>query len=334
VTNSDGISFADYQEYRRDILENGCRSYDVSADVETVLDDIRQCSQNRFEELKMLETYLSGLEYSTNCGALPDTVTDAASFLDYFLFQSQKGYCMHFATAFVLMANEMGIPCRYVQGYLAEKGDDGNILVRQSNAHAWAEAYIDHVGWICFEPTPGFSGSAGWGINARDLTDFDYHRSEHVHSEEQDAQEETPEQTEQDSGAADPMIFVLPTLGVIGFLLLCWVISRAAVRRRYLRMGCTEKYRSLTQQNLRLLGYLGFRMDEGETYTEYVNRIMQSGRDELKEHLSFIPLYEMVLYSDKEITSEEVAAGEQVCRILREMAKKSRLKYRLLLLFR
>ena len=106
--------YEDYLEYQKNIYDNYCRSYGVSEEVGKITDNIKNSSANRYEAVKKLEYYLSEMEYSTKNVALPDTVTDASSFLDYFLLSSRKGYCMHYATAFVLMANEMGIPCRYV----------------------------------------------------------------------------------------------------------------------------------------------------------------------------------------------------------------------------
>ena len=127
-----GLSYEDYLAYRRDIYERFCHTCGTSAEVNAILDEIKNSSKSRYETVKKLEYYLGSMEYSSDCGPLPDSVTDAASFLDYFLLTSQKGYCMHYATAFVLMANEMGIPCRYVQGYKVSRESSGDIVVRQN----------------------------------------------------------------------------------------------------------------------------------------------------------------------------------------------------------
>ena len=164
LLNRPGCSFADYQKYRAEIYQNTVRAGSLSADVRAILDGIGGSAANRYEAAKKLEAYLSSMDYDANCGALPDSVTDAGRFLDYFLLTARKGYCMHYATAFVLMAGEMGIPCRYVQGYSVRADGHGDITVRQSSAHAWPEVYFDHAGWVAFEPTPGRSVQAGWEI--------------------------------------------------------------------------------------------------------------------------------------------------------------------------
>ena len=333
IIHTDGYSYADYQTYRSAISETYCHPCSVSEDVAKILNDIRSRSANRFETLTMLESYLSKMAYSTDCGALPDSVTDAGSFLDYFLLQSQEGYCMHFATAFVLMANEMGIPCRYVQGYQTAKDENGNIIVKQSNAHAWPEAYFENAGWIAFEPTPGFNTSAGWSINEKDPYDLYYINKAKEHEPELPETDEHAEEPEPETEPVDPLLFVIPMLGVICFLILCLIVSRLLSRRKYRRMSAPEKYRSLTQQSLRMLGYLGFRKKEDETYSEYRNRIMQSDRQNIRENLRFLSVYETVLYSDAEISEDELLSAENCCRTLRALAGKSSLKYRILLMF-
>ena len=74
--------------------------------------------------------------------------------VDEFLFESRTGFCGHFASAFAVLARAAGIPARIVTGYQgAEKNPLGNYwIVRQSNAHAWVEVFIDDV-WVRYDPT-------------------------------------------------------------------------------------------------------------------------------------------------------------------------------------
>jgi len=75
--------------------------------------------------------------------------------LDTFLFQTRSGYCEHYAGAFVLLMRIAGIPSRVVLGYLGgEYNPLGNyLLVRQSDAHAWAEVWLEGQGWVRIDPT-------------------------------------------------------------------------------------------------------------------------------------------------------------------------------------
>ncbi len=329
ILGKDGYTYGDYLDHRAGIYEKYCRPHGLSERAKAVIAEIKSGSDSRYDTAKSLEAYLKKLKYSTNVGALPDTVTDAGSFLDHFLFASGKGWCMHFATAFVLMANEMGIPCRYVQGYTAKRDVSGNMIVKQSNAHAWPEVYFDNVGWVAFEPTPGFSVPVGWG---RRESSADTDREETVPDTDTDEEGDTAEEPVQTG--IDPMIFIIPTAAVIGFLLIFYIVSRSGARRRYERMTPQEKFTYLTRQNFRLLGLLGFPRENGETLSEYYDRIMRSDSRDVNEQIGFIPLYETVLYSDREIISEDIAPAEAAHDALRTLVKKSSLRSRLLLMIR
>ena len=68
---------------------------------------------------------------------------------------------MHFATAGVMLLRSRGVPARYAEGYLVNDADfasDGWADVKDSRAHAWAEIYVDGVGWVPLEMTPGYGG--------------------------------------------------------------------------------------------------------------------------------------------------------------------------------
>lgn len=93
------------------------------------------------------------------------TVTNSGDrgFLSYTLEVSGQGYSVHYATLATLLLRSCGIPARYVEGYLvtanqAEMMPDGHTLtLTQKNSHAWAEYYLDGVGWIPFDATPGYT---------------------------------------------------------------------------------------------------------------------------------------------------------------------------------
>jgi transglutaminase-like putative cysteine protease len=75
--------------------------------------------------------------------------------VDDFLFGSKQGFCEHYASAFVFLMRAANIPARVVTGYLGgEFNDFGNYyIVRQSDAHAWAEVWLEGQGWVRIDPT-------------------------------------------------------------------------------------------------------------------------------------------------------------------------------------
>jgi transglutaminase-like putative cysteine protease len=75
--------------------------------------------------------------------------------LDEFLFSSRRGFCEHYAAAFVMLMRSAGIPARVVTGYQGgEYNPVGDYwLIRQSDAHAWAEIWLPDAGWERVDPT-------------------------------------------------------------------------------------------------------------------------------------------------------------------------------------
>jgi hypothetical protein len=75
--------------------------------------------------------------------------------VDDFLFNTRRGFCEHFASAFTMMARAAGIPARVVAGYQGGEFNpmNGYLLVRQSDAHAWSEVWLEDQGWIRVDPT-------------------------------------------------------------------------------------------------------------------------------------------------------------------------------------
>lgn len=73
--------------------------------------------------------------------------------VDAFIFDSQAGFCEHYAASFVVMMRMAGIPARIVTGYQGGEINGDYLIVRQSDAHAWAEIWRPDQGWIRVDPT-------------------------------------------------------------------------------------------------------------------------------------------------------------------------------------
>ncbi|MCL2546750.1 MAG: DUF3488 and transglutaminase-like domain-containing protein [Oscillospiraceae bacterium] len=115
---------------------------------------------NQFDRAMALERYLrENFEYYTEMRHPPRNV----DFVDHFLFEEQRGHCQYFASAFVVMARTLGMPARYVQGFVlrpVEDGEEGEYEATGWDAHAWGEVFFEGLGWVIFEPTPGFADAA------------------------------------------------------------------------------------------------------------------------------------------------------------------------------
>ncbi|QSA96482.1 DUF3488 and transglutaminase-like domain-containing protein [Methylococcus sp. EFPC2] len=75
--------------------------------------------------------------------------------VDTFLFETRRGFCEHYATAFVVLMRAAGIPARLVTGYQGGQWNNvGRFLeVKQADAHAWAEVWLQNRGWTRIDPT-------------------------------------------------------------------------------------------------------------------------------------------------------------------------------------
>jgi transglutaminase-like putative cysteine protease len=99
--------------------------------------------------------------------------------VDDFLFNTRRGFCEHFASAFTVLARAAGIPARIVAGYQGGEFNPmgGYYIVRQSDAHAWAEVWLEGAGWMRVDPTAAVapqrieSGSLGFAASADGAAD-------------------------------------------------------------------------------------------------------------------------------------------------------------------
>ncbi len=101
------------------------------------------------EKAVMLERYFldNGFVYDLRYRAPDNSV-------EYFLFESKRGTCSDYATAFALMARSLGLKVRYAEGYTCDiTVDENNYVIRDSTSHAFPEVFIENMGWCTFEPT-------------------------------------------------------------------------------------------------------------------------------------------------------------------------------------
>lgn len=103
--------------------------------------------------------------------------------IDRFLFDTRRGFCEHYASAFAFMMRSVGIPSRIVAGYQGGEINPmgGHLIVRQSDAHVWVEVWLEEYGWYRVDPTAAVaperieygtrdpsmeSLASGWGFSA------------------------------------------------------------------------------------------------------------------------------------------------------------------------
>lgn len=110
----------------------------------------------------ILYTLMSNTSYTRTPGIMLGN-TDVA---DKFLFESKRGYCVHYATVATLMYRMYGIPARYVTGFKVsadsfKENEQGqwSVDVTDARQHAWTEIFIDNYGWVPVDVTPAADGT-------------------------------------------------------------------------------------------------------------------------------------------------------------------------------
>lgn len=163
--------------------------------------------------IRYVRKYISkDTEYDLAPGALPE----GEDFVDYFLNHSKKGYCVHYAAAGMLAFRALGIPARYVEGFLVgvenydtgQKNADGTISMTLTdiNAHAWVEIYVDGFGWYPVEMTPGYYSDQKGNVTAeeRQGTSAEEDQKEPENTEPPETEEPQPEESEEPQPSEEP----------------------------------------------------------------------------------------------------------------------------------
>lgn len=249
----------------------------------------------------------SEMEYTLTPGRTPVN----QDVVEYALFDSHKGYCVHFASAATLMYRLLDIPARYVSGYAVDPSEfiqqeDGTwkAEVTDESAHAWTEIFLEDYGWTPVEVTPASDGSfttsyPGMGPDAlRNLAasvDFNIGSTAEngtSYSDEPDADDAAAEA--EDKGVLfDPdryhdQILILITALVEFVLFIPFLLHyRRLYRRSKLRLiGCREVFvrmiRMLRSEGY-LTGYNGTEPEFAKLLSEKVPCIAKTEAEKMQE---------------------------------------------------
>ncbi|WP_088007468.1 DUF4129 domain-containing transglutaminase family protein [Indiicoccus explosivorum] len=247
--------------------------------------------ESLYEKAQAIERYFASGEFTYSQTNVP-VPGEGQDYVDQFLFETKIGYCDNFSTSMVVMLRSIGIPARWVKGF-AEGEEIGSVDDRElfevtnNNAHSWVEAYMPGVGWVMFEPTIGFSGSAN--------IDFDLDLDTEEDSEEAAAdrpdkpdQNEPADRDEEEGGIGFGERFSRFLEQFQGMLLLGTAVFAAGMamlyllRRKWLprvlipyyrlRRG-DESFERAYLHLLRQLGRYGIERKEGETLSSYAKYI-------------------------------------------------------------
>lgn len=312
------VTLDDLEEHRAYIYENYGNAPVFSKEVEAYLASITAGADTDIEKLRAIEAELSSYTYTRRPGKLPEQVTDESSYLEYFLLESRQGYCSYFATTFVLLARAEGIPARYVEGFCVPVNEDKYMTVYSNMAHAWPEVYIDGVGWIPFEPTPGYEEIryTPWEIKGQSEASV----GEPLMTEETNQPVQETDDIEEEQMAIDTSgrgnVILWGICGTFLAVLLIFLLDNIIKHYRYLHMQISEQFFVEIRKNLWMLTRLGLTRGEAETIHEFKDRVLEKLKEETNCGFAFLTSYEEVLYGGREITPDmlqSVSRERAVC---------------------
>ena len=247
--------------------------------------------------------------------------------VEQFLFETKRGVCVNFASAFVLMARAAGIPARYCTGYMRQFPDQSTTsetakgqgitselyIIRYRNAHAWAEVFIEGAGWVTVETVPVSGMSLIMNMNGRNTPVSQQRVGNNARKTVKDDADKTPQSI---ADWAWSLIMKLPVPTVrwgglaVGFILLAGVFLMRIPLGTYIRLleaaGLKKKIITPVDfYNEFLIGLdkKGIRILPGETASEFVSRVPLPVPE--KDGLFLTDQYYRTRYGHSEITDPD-----------------------------
>lgn len=268
-----------------------------------------------YDKLKSIEAYLNTLTYTTRVNKTPEK----EDFVDYFLFHEKKGYCTYFASAFAVLARCVGIPARYVEGFVfdySKKDNEGSYLVNSNNAHAWAEAYLEGVGWIPFEPTPGFYSAryTFWQDEKKALENYDSSKNilqPYIPVQVQEVMNEEGKANENPYKWIRGTLTVMGITGafiifILGTFLIYYRILILKYRKKFKKASGREKLFLIMAEILHYLKKEGFYLEKGDTLLTFAERVGEKISFNRTDFLYISGIFMAVRYGEYEVKTDEL----------------------------
>ncbi|MCR5213024.1 MAG: hypothetical protein K6E10_01280 [Eubacterium sp.] len=251
-------------------------------------------AESDYEKAKRIETYLRQYSYSANID-----LRDSDNYVEDFIFDVQKGYCVHFASSMMVMLRIAGVPSRYVGGFLHTVNASGKVTSNES--HAWPEGYIKGLGWVVFEPTSGEASaeSLGWNKVLKDkpieeLEEYDQYDSYDQYS--YNPYVDVPESTGQIDAEVEEASEKRKTIDVKGLLkfgsyilillgtfVLILLLMMLIQRYAYSRMGDVDKVKYNVNNLLKKLEKKMPKNSKTESIYDYLDYAEEEQRSELRK---------------------------------------------------
>lgn len=258
------------------------------------------------------------IEYSEEV----DTFTGHYDFLQWFLQVGKKGYSAHYATAAALMYRYLGIPARYVEGYLVTPEDVKGveayepIEITGENAHAWVEIYQDGIGWVPMETTPPYLGimerpkfSQAPALTGEGRQSDDAGKSEKIKDEEKELKKK---KTGKKAEIPVKKMIIIVIIVIVALAILLWLIYFIYHRRKIAKRKKSFLITDYSQAVRHIYAYILFlyRADQlpapkGSHY-DYTEILAEKySRETAEKFRQVLVVVQGAVYGDLEVSEEQ-----------------------------
>lgn len=243
------------------------------------------------------------------------------------LLDEKEGHCLYYSTAMIAIAREIGIPARLAAGYRTIESSNGKTqVIDKSSPYAWVECYIEHLGWIPFDPAPKDEEKP----LSDKATSNDDKSNVDVKEENLENNNDVPEASSNEEEKQSYKNLIL--LGLLLLAVILLTLNACLSQKAYDLKSVRKRFKSTKQQAefyyqdiLRQFGCLGFRFKTGETISELAKRTCEGIRLVKKEAVyNGLKSVEALHYANEIPSNEDIEAVFAARSLLEKVLKRKK----------
>ncbi|MBU2885096.1 DUF3488 and transglutaminase-like domain-containing protein [Gilvimarinus agarilyticus] len=269
----------------------------------------------------LIQRFLDHIQADFSYTLQPPTLGEHS--VDEFLTQTKAGFCEHFSSSFVFFMRAAGIPARVVVGYQGGRINpvEGYLTVRQLDAHAWAEVWLEGQGWVRVDPTSAVSPEridrgVQYSLDSADsellgdawsrrffmlsnlqlrLDAFNYRWHRWVMNYDKAKQKAFMQKL---FGSSAPWLMVLYVMAAAGIMVVLILLPNFVGKRAQRRPFVERWYEKLCRQ----LAVQGYPRRSGEGARDYAQRVGQEAPELAQLLAESTALFEQAVYQNEQVS--------------------------------
>ncbi len=345
---SEGVASENSEIYvRNKELEEALDTTGCSDEMQELAISLTDGLENSYDKARAIEEYLRHYTYSLEIAEDKsrsvdmNTAEGMSGLAESFLFETGKGYCIHYTSAMVMLLRLSGIPARPALGfcYLYPFEEEEEYRVSGSSAHTWPEAYFENVGWVPFEPTATYptAQSLSWNKVAKEddkaaesaleAGNADWYK-EYIDSGYGDTFPEFTDEPAEEEGNHSDVWRIIKIAAIVAFgvvaLFVILLLGTVVVRKLRYRHGTPEQKLRMDVEQIKKLIRKRSKEDffDRGFLSDYVKRAPESLRPELE---SVFAAYYRLEYGGRSadcVTLDDTVRARKIQNILSTRHKK------------